>query len=79
MKKMMAGIMAIAMILSLGVHTVDAAEIALHGGHCRTRRTNTNICSECGTTCRFVDADWDGICDHCGTSRRCEGYYTPAI
>ena len=43
MKKMMAGIMAIAMILSLGVHTVDAAEIAITAEHPDAAKATTQL------------------------------------
>ncbi|MGI6007568.1 MAG: hypothetical protein ACOX8E_08785 [Ruminococcus sp.] len=56
MKKLLAGIITAAIIMTVGTSMVFA------GGH-RAARNYMN--ADAGGICRYVDADDDGICDNC--------------
>lgn len=62
MKKVRTGILAAALLLTIGVTGAFAA------GPGWGRHANwNNSCPAAGTTCRY-DMDGDGICDNCGSS-----------
>ena len=82
MKKVLTGIAATALTVSLCAATAFAAGpwCGHHGGGyggCAYVDANWDgICDSCGayrqyhmagTGCAYVDANWDGICDNCGT------------
>lgn len=62
MKKTVAGILAAAMVLAIGVAGVSAA------GHGRGRnhagRKFESVCTDMSNFCQYVDADADGVCDN---------------
>ena len=75
MKKILAGILVCALVLTLGMTTVFA-----HGGRghhswkTASQQGNRSVCDlacpGCGDGANFVDADGNGICDNCGTNAR---------
>lgn len=58
-KPMKVGLLVAAVVLAAGVTTAFAAPIQGTGQTCAT----------CGT--HYVDANGDGLCDHCAASRHC--------
>lgn len=74
MKKLLTGIIALALVISVCSTTAFAA------GHGHGRRhaavNNDVVCDYCTTFCQFVDDNEDGICDNCGsdTCKKCTGY-----
>lgn len=70
MKKVRTGILATALLLSIGVTGAFAAGSGW-GRHAACNGAGTPT----GTACRYIDADGDGICDNCGTGQGCTGLY----
>lgn len=64
MKKLLTGIAATALTLSL---CATPALAACHGHNCNNTYKNSN-CTYHKTSCRFVDKNNDGICDNCNSS-----------
>lgn len=72
MRKLLTGIAAMGMVLSMGVTTAFAAG---HGcGRNFVDADNNGVCDHYSTSCQFADADGDGICDNCGLERCGMGY-----
>lgn len=71
MRKAFLGVMAAAVILSLGSTSAFAAGPG--GGRCFVDADGDRICDNAGGRCAYVDADGDGICDNCqpGQGRGC--------
>ncbi len=71
MRKALLGVMAAAVILSLGSTSAFAAGPG--GGRCFVDADGDRICENAGGRCAYVDADGDGICDNCqpGQGRGC--------
>lgn len=71
MRKALLGVMAAAVILSLGSTSAFAAGPG--GGRCFVDADGDRICDNAGGRCAYVDADGDGICDNCqpGQGRGC--------
>lgn len=71
MRKVLLGVMAAAVILSLGSTSAFAAGPG--GGRCFVDADGDRICDNAGGRCAYVDADGDGICDNCqpGQGRGC--------
>lgn len=67
MKKTVIGILAAAVVMSIGVVSAFA------GGHGRGSRytdaNNDGVCDYAKSICQYIDADGDGICDNCGGER----------
>ena len=62
MKKLLAGMIAAALVCSAGSVTAFAAR---GGRGCNYVDANGDgICDNSGKNCRFIDADGDGICDN---------------
>lgn len=57
MKKLAAGVIALALAAALGGTAVLAAGHGWHG-------QGQEGCGWCGTGCQYTDADGDGVCDH---------------
>lgn len=81
MKRIITGIAASALVLSLCVTGALAAGHGYGGGHHGTARTTwsqntagwTGVCGHHSAACGgYADADGDGICDNCGAG--CGGY-----
>lgn len=68
MKKTLAGILVMAMVLSLGATTAFSAGPG--NGRCFVDADGDGICDYAGSRCAYVDADGDGICDNCAS---CQG------
>lgn len=66
MRKALLGVMAAAVILSLGSTSAFAAGPG--GRCCFVDADGDRICDNAGGRCAYVDADDDGICDVCGTA-----------
>lgn len=66
MKKIMIGMAAMVLVVSVNSTTVFAAG----GGRGRNFVDNNNdgVCDYYNTSCQFVDNDGDGICDNCGSN-----------
>ena len=69
MRKAFLGVMAAAVILSLGSTSAFAAGPG--GGRCFVNADGDRICDNAGGRCAYVDADDDGICDNCQPGRGC--------
>ena len=71
MKRLLAGILAAALMATAGVVGVSAAGRGMQGAQAGARYVDANndgVCDTCGRLhCRFVDANGDGVCDNCGT------------
>ena len=67
MKKTLIGVLAAAVILSVGAASADAAGPG--AGRNFTDRDGDGVCDLAGGICRFVDEDQDGRCDSCGLCR----------
>ena len=63
MKRIVLGVLAAGIILTIGATTAFAAGV--HGG--RARGAETGICLSDGACSMYVDADEDGICDNCAS------------
>ena len=61
MKKVRTGILAAALLLSIGV----TGALAAGPGWGRHAGQNGS-CPAAGAACRYIDADGDGVCDNCG-------------
>ena len=76
MKKIVVGIMATALVLSVGPVSVFAS-CSSHNRH-HVEVEHKESCEHYNTSCQFVDADGDGICDDCGShecrSKKCSDY-----
>lgn len=74
MKKLLTGIIGLALVISVCSTTAFAAGHG-HGRH-HTDRNNDVVCDYCNTFCKFVDDNEDGICDNCGSNdcKKCTGY-----
>jgi len=70
MKKLITGIAAMALTLSL---CSTSALAAGHGRHCIDANKD-GICDYYHTSCQYVDKDNDGICDTCGKNVCGNGY-----
>ena len=57
MKKLAAGVIALALAAALGGTAVLAAGHGWHG-------QGQEGCGWCGTSCQYTDADGDGVCDN---------------
>lgn len=71
MKKVLAGILSAALVLSLGLTAAFAA-----GSECGRYFVDADgdgICDNAGSGCAYADADGDGICDICGVSHAQSG------
>ena len=68
MKKALLGVVAAAIILSLG--STGAFAAGPGGGRCFADTDGDGICDNAGGRCAYVDADGDGICDLCGAEHR---------
>ena len=66
MKKLVAGILTVILVVTIGTTTVFAAG-AGRGNHCGYGR-NSGGCTASQTGYCFRDADGDGICDYCGAA-----------
>ena len=64
LKKIRTGILAAALLLSIGVTGAFAA-----GASCRYDADGDGLCDNCGGGANYVDSDNDGVCDHWGGSR----------
>lgn len=71
MKKVLSGILSIAIALSMLTATAFAAGPS--GGRYFADLNNDGICDNAGSRCAYVDADGDGVCDTCGSGQGC-GY-----
>ena len=70
MKKLVTGILTAVLVLGVGVTSAFAA-----GRGCHFRdEYNDGVCNFAYTSCTFVDADEDGICDNCGINIDEMGY-----
>ena len=81
MKKIRTGILAAALLLSIGVTGAFAAgpgwgrhaawndNCPAAGASCRYDADGDGLCDNCGGGANYVDADNDGVCDHWGGSR----------
>ena len=77
MRKALLGVVAAAIILSLG--SVSAFAAGPGGGRYFVDTDGDGICDNAGGRCAYVDADGDGICDNyqsgqgrgCGHGGRC--------
>lgn len=65
MKKIIAGILAAALVLSVGI--VSAFAAGPDTGRNFVDADNDGVCDLMGSNCAYVDADGDGICDNYGT------------
>ncbi len=65
MKKIITSMAVMAAIFTISGATAFATEATIVPDNLET--TLDTICSYCGATCSFVDADGDGICDNYGT------------
>lgn len=63
MKRIVLGVLAAGIILTIGATTAFAAGV--HGG--RARGAEAGICLSDGACSMYVDADEDGICDNCAS------------
>ena len=76
MKKGLAVIVTIVMVLGIGMASAFAA-----GKHF-TDANGDGICDTCGASAScgryFVDADGDGVCDACGVSASCGKHFVDA-
>lgn len=72
MKKLLAGIVTMGLVLSVGGTTAFAAGAAC--GRNFIDAGNKGVCGYYNTFCQFVDADGDGICDNCGLGGCSIGY-----
>lgn len=72
MKKLLTGIAAAALTLSLCA-TPALAACHGHGHNCNNTYKNSN-CTYYKTSCRFVDKNHDDICDNCNSSVCKKGY-----
>lgn len=64
MKKLITGILTLALVLSVSTVAVSAA-----GGRHGRRAANVDKRNDCGyynADCQFTDSDGDGVCDLCG-------------
>ena len=69
MKRLLTGMLAAALVLSLGVTSAFAAGRGGHhgGGYNFVDGDGDGVCDNYGqATCRHTDADGDGVCDLCG-------------
>lgn len=77
MKRLLAGILAAALMATAGVVGVSAAGRGMQGAQAGARYVDANndgVCDNRGTGlgaglgagCLFTDADGDGVCDTCG-------------
>ena len=81
MKKVRTGILAAALLLTIGVtgafaagpgwgrHTGWNSSCPAAGASCRYDADGDGICDNCGVGANYVDADGDGVCDHFDGSR----------
>ena len=81
LKKIRTGILAAALLLSIGVTGAFAAgpgwgrhaawndNCPAAGASCRYDADGDGLCDNCGGGANYVDADNDGVCDHWGGSR----------
>ena len=64
MKKIIAGILAAALVLSVGI--VSAFAAGPDTGRNFVDADNDGVCDLMGSNCAYVDADGDGVCVNCG-------------
>lgn len=81
MKKVRTGILAAALLLTIGVTGAFAAgpgwgrhagwnsSCPAVGASCRYDADGDGLCDACGVGANYVDADGDGVCDHFDGSR----------
>ena len=81
MKKVRTGILAAALLLTIGVTGAFAAgpgwgrhagwnsSCPAAGASCRYDADVDGLCDACGVGANYVDADGDGVCDHFDGSR----------
>lgn len=81
MKKVRTGILAAALLLTIGVTGAFAAgpgrgrhagwnsSCPAAGASCRYDTDGDGLCDNCGAGANYVDADGDGVCDHFDGSR----------
>lgn len=73
MKKTVIGILAAAVVMSIGVVSAFA------GGHGRGSRytdaNNDGVCDYAKSICQYIDADGDDICDNCDKEREHKTHY----
>ena len=62
MKKLFSGVLAAAVVLSLGAAAASAA--GLGRGPYFTDADGDGICDNAGSMCAYVDEDGDGVCDN---------------
>ncbi len=72
MKKLVAGIAAAVLALSMCSMTVFAAQGTVDP-HWYVDNNGDGICDTCGVSSAFVDANGDGICDNYGMHNICVG------
>lgn len=71
MKKLVTGIAAAALVLSMGGMTSNAAQA--NNAHYYVDDNKDGICDTCGISCAFVDGNGDGICDNYSSHSSCIG------
>lgn len=69
MKKIIAGILAAALVLSVGI--VSAFAAGPDTGRNFVDADNDGVCDLMRSNCAYVDADGDGICGNYGTGAGC--------
>ncbi len=74
MKKLLTGIAAFILVISICSTTVFAA--GRGRGRNYVDNDNDGVCDNYNTSCQFVDLDGDGICDNCNSigCGNCTGY-----
>lgn len=65
MKRIVAGIVIMGLVLSVSGATVFAAG-GKHGRNCVDSH-KSGVCDDYSTACQFADTDGDGFCDNCGS------------
>jgi len=66
MKKILTGVLATIMVLSVGTTSAFAAGPGSGQGRNFVDEDGNGICDFAGEFCRYVDENYDGICDYCG-------------